>query len=77
VVDFACAARRLTPGRTSELDRSAIDIVVNPLFGTDHPVLAFKRTMDEIDALALNPEAKRLLLRDNALRVYGLGSRSK
>jgi predicted TIM-barrel fold metal-dependent hydrolase len=42
------------------------------LFGTDYPVLAFKRTLDEIDALELNPEAKQLLLRDNALRVYGL-----
>jgi predicted TIM-barrel fold metal-dependent hydrolase len=42
------------------------------LFGTDYPVLAFKRTMDEIDALGLNPEARDLFLRDNALRVYGL-----
>ena len=43
------------------------------LFGTDYPVLDFKRTMDEIDALRLNPEAKQLLLRDNALQ--GLWSR--
>lgn len=42
------------------------------MFGTDYPVLAFKRTMDEIDALDLRPDAKRLLLRDNALRVYGM-----
>jgi hypothetical protein len=42
------------------------------LFGTDYPVLTFRRTLDEIDALELNPEAKQLLLRDNALRVYGL-----
>jgi predicted TIM-barrel fold metal-dependent hydrolase len=42
------------------------------LFGTDYPVLAFRRTLDEIGALGLNPEAKQLLLRDNALRVYGL-----
>jgi predicted TIM-barrel fold metal-dependent hydrolase len=47
------------------------------LFGTDYPVLAFKRTMDEIDALGLNPEAKQLFLRDNALRVYGLASKPK
>ena len=47
------------------------------LFGTDYPVLAFKRTMDEIEALKLNPEAKHLLLRDNALRVYGLTSTPK
>jgi hypothetical protein len=30
--------------------------------------------MDEIEALKLNPEAKHLFLRDNALRVYGLTS---
>ena len=28
------------------------------LFGTDYPVLAFKRTMDEIATLELRPEAK-------------------
>jgi uncharacterized protein len=42
------------------------------MFGTDYPVLAFKRTMDEIEVLDLRPDAKRLFLRDNALRVYGL-----
>jgi uncharacterized protein len=42
------------------------------LFGTDYPVLAFGRTMAEIDTLKLNDDAKRLFLRDNALRVYGL-----
>jgi hypothetical protein len=47
------------------------------LFGTDYPVLAFKRTLDEIDALELNAEAKKLLLRDNALRVYGLAPGAK
>ena len=47
------------------------------LFGTDYPVLAFKRTMDEIDALELNAEARKLLLRDNALRVYGLAPGAK
>ena len=47
------------------------------LFGTDYPVLAFGRTMNEIDQLQLNPEAKRLFLRDNALRVYGLASKPK
>ncbi len=42
------------------------------LFGTDFPVLAFKRTVDEIEALGLRPEAKALLMRGNAMRVYGL-----
>jgi predicted TIM-barrel fold metal-dependent hydrolase len=43
------------------------------IFGTDFPVLDFARTRGEIDALCLKPEARRKLLRDNALRVYRLG----
>ena len=43
------------------------------LFGTDFPVLDFERTRAEIDALNLRPEVKRMLLRDNAVRVYKLG----
>ena len=42
------------------------------LFGTDFPILDFERTRSEIEALGLKPEAKRKLLRDNALRVYRL-----
>jgi len=42
------------------------------LFGTDFPILDFERTRVEIEALGLKPEAKRKLLRDNALRIYGL-----
>ena len=42
------------------------------MFGTDFPVLGFKRTMDEIDGLGLRPDSRRKFLRDNALRVYGL-----
>lgn len=42
------------------------------IFGTDYPVLDFKRTRDEIEALDLKPQVKRKFLRDNALRVYGL-----
>ena len=42
------------------------------LFGTDFPILDFARTREEIEALGLKPEAKRKLLRDNAIRVYGL-----
>lgn len=44
------------------------------MFGTDFPVLAFKRTVDEIDELGLRPETMRAVMRDNALRIYGLGS---
>ncbi|OGA56565.1 MAG: hypothetical protein A3G81_01075 [Betaproteobacteria bacterium RIFCSPLOWO2_12_FULL_65_14] len=42
------------------------------LFGTDFPVLDFGRTREEIEALGLREEAKRKLLRDNALRIYKL-----
>lgn len=42
------------------------------MFGTDFPVLAFRRTVDEIAALGLRPETLRLMMRDNALRVYRL-----
>ena len=42
------------------------------IFGTDFPVIDFKRAMTDIDALGLKPEARRKFLRDNAMRVYGL-----
>jgi predicted TIM-barrel fold metal-dependent hydrolase len=42
------------------------------LFGTDFPVIEPERAISEIDQLHLRPEAKRKLLRDNALRVYNL-----
>lgn len=42
------------------------------LFGTDYPVLAFKRTRDEIDAMNFKPETLQALYRDNAIRIYGL-----
>ena len=40
------------------------------LFGTDWPVIDPERAMDEIAALDLRPEARALLLRDNALRIF-------
>lgn len=42
------------------------------LFGTDFPVLDFARTMQEISALGLRPDALRKFLGDNARRVYRL-----
>jgi uncharacterized protein len=44
------------------------------MFGTDYPVLAFERTMKEINDLNLGPEIESAFLRDNAVRVYGLSS---
>lgn len=45
------------------------------IFATDFPVLRFRRTVDEIDALGLKPEVRRKFLRDNVLRIYGLKER--
>ncbi|MNV69248.1 Amidohydrolase [compost metagenome] len=42
------------------------------IFGTDFPVLDFERTRAEVEALDLRPIPKKKLLRDNALRIYGL-----
>lgn len=42
------------------------------MFGTDFPLLDFSRTMQEIKALNLRPEALPKFLRDNAARVYKL-----
>ena len=42
------------------------------LFGTDFPVLDFVRTRREIEALGLSEDSLRAVLRENALRVYGL-----
>lgn len=43
-------------------------------FGTDFPVLDFKRTREEVEALGLKPEVLRKFLRDNCARVYGLAA---
>lgn len=42
------------------------------LFGTDFPVLDFEKTMRQIDDIGIRDQAKRKLLRDNAIRVYKL-----
>jgi hypothetical protein len=42
------------------------------LFGTDWPVIDPERAVREIDELNFRPESKRLLMRDNALRVFKL-----
>ncbi len=42
------------------------------LFGTDWPIIGFERAIQEIDALELKEGSKQKLLRDNAIRVYGL-----
>jgi predicted TIM-barrel fold metal-dependent hydrolase len=42
------------------------------LFGTDWPVIDPERAIQEVDALDIRPDAKPLLMRENALRVFRL-----
>jgi predicted TIM-barrel fold metal-dependent hydrolase len=42
------------------------------LFGTDYPVVDFRRAMEELDKLELRDGPKRKLLVENAARVYQL-----
>ena len=42
------------------------------LFGTDWPVIDPERAVREIDELGLRDDARQLLMRDNALRVFNL-----
>jgi len=42
------------------------------MFGTDWPVIDPERAVAEIDELGMRAESKQLLMRDNALRVFGL-----
>lgn len=40
------------------------------MFGTDWPVIDPERGVREVDELGLRPESRRMLMRDNALRVF-------
>lgn len=42
------------------------------MFGTDWPVIHPERAIKEVDEFGMDPVAKRMLLRDNALRVFKL-----
>ena len=42
------------------------------IFGTDFPVLDFKKTTEDINEIGFKPEVRRKLMRDNAIRIYGL-----
>ena len=47
------------------------------IFGTDFPVLRFKRTVDEIGSFGLKAEVRRKYMRDNVLGLYGLEDKVK
>jgi hypothetical protein len=42
------------------------------IFGTDFPVLSFKRTIDEIGTFDLKPTVRRKFMRDNVLKLYNI-----
>jgi predicted TIM-barrel fold metal-dependent hydrolase len=42
------------------------------LFGTDWPVIDPERAVNEIENLGFRPESKKLIMRDNALRIFKL-----
>lgn len=42
------------------------------IFGTDFPVLPFRRTVQDIDEIGFKPEVRRKLMRDNVARIYRL-----
>jgi predicted TIM-barrel fold metal-dependent hydrolase len=42
------------------------------IFGTDYPVIDPERARAEFEALGLREEAKRKVLRDNTIKLYGL-----
>jgi predicted TIM-barrel fold metal-dependent hydrolase len=42
------------------------------LFGSDYPLIAPERWLAEFEELEVEPEARRLILRDNAMRLLGL-----
>jgi len=47
------------------------------LFGTDWPVIDPERAVRDVDTLMFKPESKRLLMRDNALRIFRLPGRKR
>ena len=42
------------------------------LWGTDYPITRFKRNLEQVEQLGLKEEAKKKLLRNNAIRVFKL-----
>ncbi len=44
------------------------------LFGTDHPYITLERWRRDFDGLQIDPDVVRLILKDNALRVLGVGN---
>jgi predicted TIM-barrel fold metal-dependent hydrolase len=43
------------------------------LFGSDYPVMSPERWLAEFEKLAIKPEVRPLILKQNAARLLGLG----
>ena len=46
------------------------------LFGTDYPLLTPERWLRDFETLDLKPDVRPKILKDNAVRVLGLGESS-
>ncbi|HXC81102.1 MAG TPA: amidohydrolase family protein, partial [Trebonia sp.] len=46
------------------------------LFGTDYPLLTPERWLRDFDTLDMKPDVRPKILKDNAIRVLGLGDNS-
>jgi predicted TIM-barrel fold metal-dependent hydrolase len=44
------------------------------LFGSDFPVITPDRWLKDFEELDIKPEVRPMILRDNAIRLFGLGS---
>ncbi len=46
------------------------------LFGSDYPLLTPDRWMADLENIAIKDEVKPLIFKENAMRLFGLGSTS-
>jgi len=44
------------------------------LFGSDYPVISPEKWIEEFDRLAIKPEVRPLILKQNAAKLLGLNS---
>ena len=44
------------------------------LFGSDYPVITPDRWLRDFEKLDIKPEVRPLILKENAVRLFGLGS---
>lgn len=69
----AYAPKHWSPSFVRFIDSWGSDKVI---FGTDYPVIDPERAVKEIDQLGIRPESLQKFMRENALRLYGLGEQA-